>query len=97
MLSLAALGLLWITGMVLVILYTVDEDQSPSKSRRKAEPSARGKATGLGGELSRLEARFEGGDLEIARAIYLQDHPHHEHLVQKPDGTYTIKVPRGEH
>jgi len=88
MLSLAALGLLWIAGVLILILYTVDEDQ-PAQTRRnkpdgrKLEPSTA--FSGLGGEISRLEARFSDQELELEKAAYLANHKHHNH-VHRVDG-----------
>lgn len=93
MLSIAALVvMLWATATILLIQYTVDADQSTkskkSKKAKKNDDGSRG-PSGLGGEMSRLERKFDGAELELRKAIYLQSHKHHNH-VRKSDRGYYI-------
>lgn len=85
MFSLAALiVMLWATGTVLLLMYTEDKDQSPrapkNRNKTKVGKDGRRPPSGMGGELSRLERKFEGGELEMFRAMYLADHPHHKDI-----------------
>jgi len=73
--SIFILFLLWSTGTILLILYTVD-DESPRAKKVTAADLAPGVGSGLGGELSRLEATYVDAELELHRAHYLADHKH---------------------
>lgn len=104
--SLIALLLLWITGTVLLVLFTYDEDQSSRSRSRSTQTPSLGKKppmengyTGLGGEISRLEQKFEGQELELHRAAYLADHPHHDRVIRARDGALKFNrtlIPREE-
>lgn len=81
MLSLIGLGLMWVTLVILIVLYTVDDDQTSRRTSRagKKEPTEYpGNYSGLGGELQRLEEKFEGAELVFARAEYIRDDPRHK-------------------
>ncbi len=92
--SLIVLLLLWATGTIVLALYTIDDEQ-PTRTK-KAQGKSLGKPpmdngyTGLGGEISRLEAKFEGQELELHRAAYLADHPHHRKVIRARDGALSF-------
>lgn len=83
MLSLAGLGLLWATGVVLMLLWTEDDDQGSRPKKKGSKKAKASKAdyssrySGLGGEIQRLEDTFEGAELVFAKAAYDRDDPRH--------------------
>jgi len=89
--SLLAVFLLWATGTILLILYTVDDEQSPRKKKVTAADLAPGPGSGLGGELSRLEANYDGSELELHRADYLASHKHTTRTIRDANGVLRWK------
>jgi len=83
--SLLILFLLWSTGTILLILYTVD-DESPRAKKEIAADLSPGEYTGLGGSLTRIEREFDGAELELHRAHLLASHKHSGKTERGPDG-----------